>query len=85
MTDTNTPTIDHGKCVICHLPIAEMANSGWLGGNNALPVREGQCCDVCNATIVVPARLREFTARRQAARVEERLERNMREGKEVKQ
>lgn len=26
-------------------------------GNNAQPVNDGRCCDVCDKTIVIPARL----------------------------
>lgn len=26
-------------------------------GNNAMPINDGQCCDKCNSTIVVPKRL----------------------------
>lgn len=29
--------------------------SGW--GNNAEPINEGRCCDDCNASAVIPARL----------------------------
>ena len=31
--------------------------SGWDKGNNAEPVNNGRCCDSCNDTIVLPARL----------------------------
>lgn len=27
-------------------------------GNNALPVKEGECCDACNWQVVIPERLR---------------------------
>jgi hypothetical protein len=37
-------------CSICGKPFAE-----W--GNNAQPVNDGRCCDLCNITVVVPARL----------------------------
>ena len=38
------------QCVICGYEI--------LGfGNNALPVKVGQCCDACNDTVVIPRRL----------------------------
>jgi hypothetical protein len=51
------------KCCICGKDI-EIKN-GWKHGNNAEPVVEGgRCCDDCNATAVIPARLAEF-ARRQ--------------------
>jgi len=37
-------------CVICGYEI--------LGfGNNALPVKVGQCCGTCNETVVIPRRL----------------------------
>ena len=29
-------------------------------GNNAQPVRDGQCCDECNLSIVIPARMIAF-------------------------
>lgn len=50
------------KCCICGKGIAP--KSGWTQGNNAEPVASGRCCDDCNATAVIPARLAEF-ARRQ--------------------
>lgn len=45
------------KCCICGLPL-----DGH--GNNPAPVKsEGQCCDMCNAVYVIPARLREIAKR----------------------
>ena len=41
---------EHEKCVICGAEI-----EGY--GNNAEPVKHGVCCDECNQTIVIPARL----------------------------
>lgn len=38
------------KCCICGKTI-----TGW--GNNAEPVKLGRCCDTCNATKVIPARI----------------------------
>lgn len=42
------------KCVICH--------EQYFGfGNNPAPVKQkGQCCDNCNATRVIPARLEAY-------------------------
>ena len=38
------------ECCICSLE--------YIGyGNNATPVKEGRCCDVCNSFKVVPARM----------------------------
>ena len=37
-------------CCICGKPF-----SGY--GNNAQPVKEGQCCDECNWNVVIPARI----------------------------
>ena len=41
---------EHEKCVICGAEI-----EGY--GNNAEPVKHGVCCDECNQTVVIPARL----------------------------
>ena len=38
------------KCVICGEIFEE-----W--GNNALPVKDGQCCNECNYSKVIPARI----------------------------
>jgi hypothetical protein len=29
----------------------------WTQGNNAQPLNDGRCCDVCNDTRVIPARM----------------------------
>lgn len=37
-------------CCLCGKP--------YMGyGNNAMPVKSGQCCDECNLKVVIPARL----------------------------
>ena len=51
------------KCVICSQKISPDPD-GWNGGHNAEPIIEGRCCEVCNITMVTPARLREFELRR---------------------
>jgi hypothetical protein len=38
------------KCVIC-----KKNYNGY--GNNAEPIAKGRCCDTCNITKVVPARI----------------------------
>jgi len=40
-------------CSICQLPFTEF-------GNNAWPINKGRCCDECNATVVIPARLNQM-------------------------
>jgi hypothetical protein len=29
----------------------------WEGGNNAEPINDGRCCNQCNMTVVIPARI----------------------------
>ena len=42
------------RCCICNRPIIGYGNNPW-------PVKEeGECCDECNTTKVVPARLRQM-------------------------
>ena len=39
------------KCILC--------GKDYEGyGNNAQPLKEGQCCDNCNTTKVIPERLK---------------------------
>jgi hypothetical protein len=46
------------KCSICGRAI--VANViGWDKGNNAQPINDGRCCDDCNMSVVIPARLQE--------------------------
>ena len=45
------------RCVLC-----KKMFSGW--GNNPAPVKlRGLCCDVCNTTKVIPARIKQLQAR----------------------
>ena len=41
---------ENGTCCICGKEYTH-----W--GNNALPVSDGRCCDVCNDTVIIPARI----------------------------
>jgi hypothetical protein len=44
------------KCCICDKIIPVVGS--WAGGNNAEPVvKDGRCCNECNAKFVIPARL----------------------------
>ena len=49
------------ECVICNGEIEQKKLADgtvyWESGNNAEPVKEGRCCDVCNHTVVIPTRL----------------------------
>lgn len=49
------------KCSICGKQIEKKYNNGkmyWDQGNNAQPINNGRCCDLCNNTKVIPARLK---------------------------
>ena len=45
------------KCCICNGLILPHAMNGWDKGNNAEPVMEGRCCDMCNDTVVMTRRI----------------------------
>jgi|TARA_R110002020_G_scaffold232639_1_gene444154 hypothetical protein len=49
------------NCVICKKPILpdrdDKGKIYWTQGNNSLPVQEGRCCNACNFTKVIPARI----------------------------
>jgi hypothetical protein len=49
-------------CCLCN-GIIEPQGS-WLSGHNAEPVAKGRCCGRCNGSVVIPARVREFSAGR---------------------
>jgi len=42
---------DTGKCCLCKKEYTHY-------GNNALPLKDGRCCDECNAIKVIPERLK---------------------------
>jgi hypothetical protein len=44
------------NCSICKEPI-EVTSYGWAEGNNAEPINDGRCCDTCDMTKVLPARM----------------------------
>jgi hypothetical protein len=48
------------KCSICFKQIE--TKNGWTDGNNAQPVNDGRCCDTCNLTVVIPARINMITS-----------------------
>jgi hypothetical protein len=52
------------ECSICKKPIP--AEGDWVHGHNAMPVNDGRCCGDCNKTIVIPARLGDFSEKERA-------------------
>lgn len=50
------------KCCICDDTIKPDPISGWEGGHNAEPVEDGRCCDGCNDSVVIQARLNLYFA-----------------------
>jgi hypothetical protein len=46
------------KCCLCKKVIE--VKGTWKEGNNAMPLKEGRCCDKCNNTKVLPARLANY-------------------------
>ncbi len=57
----NVTKLDDRKCSICESHIEPLRDDSgqvvWEGGNNAQPINDGRCCDNCNATVVIPARI----------------------------
>lgn len=53
------------ECCLCHHKIEPHIHPStgkpyWTQGHNALPVKDGRCCDNCNQFVVFPARLKHF-------------------------
>lgn len=53
MAENNAELIN---CSICGNTI-QPNGYGWIYGNNAQPVNNGRCCDRCNWSYVIPARI----------------------------
>lgn len=57
----NVTNLKDRKCSICEGHIEPLRDGKgeivWEGGHNALPVKDGRCCDECNLTVVIPARM----------------------------
>ena len=51
------------KCCICKKEIEKQYTPKgkiyWDQGHNAEPVKIGRCCNNCNKTVVIPARLKQ--------------------------
>ena len=50
---------DYEKTGICS--ICGRYYTHW--GNNAEPINSGRCCDICNAMVVIPERIKQLTER----------------------
>jgi len=53
------------KCTICTQEIDTQRHPRtgeivWAKGHNAQPVAHGRCCSTCNATVVIPARMKQI-------------------------
>ena len=48
------------KCCLCKKEI-EKEQNGWDEGNNAMPLKDGRCCNECNMTKVVPERIKRIS------------------------
>ena len=46
------------KCSICQGEIE--VKGKWKDGNNAQPVNDGRCCDRCNQSVVLIARINQM-------------------------
>ena len=55
-------------CCICKKPIP--VKGTWAAGNNAEPVANGRCCDYCDDSVVIPARIKAMYMRRELAEEE---------------
>jgi hypothetical protein len=53
---SKTPRSKDIPCSICGVMISAKFN------NNARPVNDGRCCDDCNAKVVIPRRIAEYSA-----------------------
>lgn len=56
------------ECSICYGLIEphrdQKGKIYWDQGHNAQPVNDGRCCDTCNETVVIRARINQFTKSR---------------------
>ena len=40
------------KCCLCGEEIEVNGLSGWADGNNAQPLADGRCCDLCDMKVI---------------------------------
>lgn len=51
-------------CSLCEQPLESKAFGRWVHGNNAWPLSDQPCCDECNNTLVIPARIKGLSQQR---------------------
>ena len=51
-------------CSICGNGI-EVTDYGWADGNNAEPINDGRCCNECDESVVIPARIEYYLNHRE--------------------
>jgi hypothetical protein len=58
-------------CSICNGPLASPQQEaiGWYLGNNAQPINNGRCCDICNG-FVIAARMERLSRGKNMREVE---------------
>ena len=54
------------KCCLCGEAIEVNFLSGWSQGNNAMPLADGRCCDMCNNDVIQERIKRVMEARKNA-------------------
>ena len=64
-------TIKLIKCSICKEDIQPNPINGWALGNNAQPLNDGRCCDDCDNTRVIPARIASYVINRERDKLKE--------------
>ena len=64
----------HLTCSICQNDVEQQRDTDgvvyWTQGHNAEPVNNGRCCDNCNYTVVLPARMNSIRRASQEAQNE---------------
>ncbi len=49
-------TLINGAIMLTKSKTNAKGETYWTKGHNAQPIKEGQCCDWCNANVVLPKR-----------------------------
>ena len=69
MVAKRKPLLPIHKCCICEETIDIQTNSkgeiAWTAGHNALPIKNGRSCTICNDSVVIPQRIANIYARKE--------------------